>query len=71
MAEIKLSTVLDFALDESKKSVCVLHNENKIGLVPPADTLPITTVLKLGRTMYCIVTEVREKEIEVEGWTHN
>lgn len=69
VAEIKVGTVLDFALDDTKKSVCVLHNENTIGLVPPADTLPIATALKLGRTMYCIVTEVREKEIEVEGWT--
>lgn len=69
VAEIEFGTVLDFALDDTKKSVCVLHNENTIGLVPPADTLPIATALKLGRTMYCIVTEVREKEIEVEGWT--
>lgn len=71
MAEIKVGTVLDFALDESKKFVCVLHKGTMIGQVPPADTLPITTALKLGRTMYCIVAKVREKEIEVEGWTHN
>lgn len=69
MAEINVDTVLNFALDESKKSVCVLHNENMVGLVPAVDTLPIATALKLGRTMYAIVTEIREKEIEVEGWT--
>ena len=69
MAEIKVGTVLDFALDDTKKSVCVLHNENTIGLVPPADTLPIATALKLGRTMYAIVTGIRENELECEGWT--
>ena len=71
MAEIKVGTVLDFSLDESKKSVCVLHNENKIGFVPTADTLPIATALKLGRTMYAIVTEIRENELECEGWLND
>ncbi len=69
MAEIKVCTVLNFALDETKKSVCVLHNGNSVGLVPTADTLPIATALKLGRTMYVIVTEMRENEMECEGWT--
>lgn len=69
MTEIKIGTVLDFALDETKKSVCVLHNGNSVGLVPTADTLPIATALKLGRTMYAIVTEMRENEMECEGWT--
>ena len=69
MAEIKIGTVLDFALDESKKFVCVLHNGNSIGQVPPADTLPIATSLKLGRMMYAIVTEIKGNEIECEGWT--
>ena len=69
LAKIEIGTVLDFALDESKKSVYVLHNESMIGQVSPADTLPITTALKLGRTMYAIVTEIRENEMEVEGWT--
>ena len=69
MAEIKLGTVLDFALDESKKFVYVLHNGNSIGLVPTAHTLPIATALKLGRTMYAIVTEIRDNELECEGWT--
>jgi hypothetical protein len=69
MAEIKVGTVLNFALDETKKSVCVFHNGNMVGLVPTADTLPIATALKLGRTMYAIVTEMRENEMECEGWT--
>ena len=69
MAKIKVGTVFDFVLDESKKFVCVLHNENKIGFVPTADTLPIATALKLGRTMYAIVTEMRENVLECEGWT--
>ena len=69
MAEIKVGTVLDFALDESRKFVYVLYNENKIGLVPTADTLPIATSLKLGRMMYAIVTEIKSNEIECEGWT--
>lgn len=69
MAEIKVGTVLDFSLDESKKFVYVLHKGTMIGQVPPADTLPIATALKLGRTMYAIVTEIRENEMEVEGWT--
>ena len=71
MAEIRVGTVLDFALDESKKFVYVLHKGTMIGQVPPADTLPITTALKLGRTMYAIVTEIKGNEIECEGWTHN
>ena len=71
MAEIKLGTVLDFSLDASKKFVYVLHNGNSIGQVPPADTLPIATSLKLGRMMYAIVTEIGENELECEGWTHN
>ena len=71
MAEIKVGTVLNFALDESKKFVYVLHNGNSIGLVPTADTLPIATALKLGRTMYAIVTEMKGNEVECEGWTHN
>ena len=69
MAEIKVGTVLDFALDESKKFVYVLHKGTMIGQVPPADTLPIATALKLGRTMYAIVTEIKGNEIECEGWT--
>lgn len=69
MAEIKVGTVLDLAFDASKKSVCVLHNGNTIGLVPPADTLPIATALKLGRSMYAIITEIKGNEIECEGWT--
>ena len=69
MAEIKVGTVLDFALDESKKFVYILHNGTSIGQVPPADTLPIATSLKLGRMMYAIVTEIKGNEIECEGWT--
>lgn len=69
MAEIKIGTVLDFVLDESKKFVYVLHNGNSIGQVPPVDTLSIATALKLGRMMYAIVTEIKGNEIECEGWT--
>lgn len=69
MAEIKIGTVLDFALDESKKFVYVLHKGTMIGQVPPADTLPIATALKLGRMMYAIVIEIKGNEIECEGWT--
>ena len=69
MAEIKVGTVIDFALDESKKFVYLLHNGIMVGQVPPADTLPIATSLKLGRTMYAIVTEIKGNEIECEGWT--
>ena len=69
MAEIKVVTVLNFVLDESKKFVCVLHNGNSIGQVTLADTLPIATALKLGRTMYAIVTEIKGNEIGCEGWT--
>ena len=69
MAEIKVGTVLDFALDEGKKFVYILHNGTSIGQVTPADTLPIATSLKLGRMMYAIVTEIKGNEIECEGWT--
>lgn len=69
MAEIKIGTVLGFALDESKKFVYVLHNKSTIGQVPPADTLPIATALKLGRNMYAIVIKIKENELELEGWT--
>ena len=69
MAEIKVGTVLDFALDESSKFVYVQRKETMIGQVPPADTLPIATSLKLGRMMYAIVTEIKGNEIECEGWT--
>lgn len=69
MAEIKVGTVLDFALDESKKFVYVLHKGTMIGQGLPADTLPIATALKLGRMMYAIVTEIKGNEIECEGWT--
>ena len=68
MAEIKLATVLDFVLDESKKFVYVLHKGTMIGQVPPADTLPIATALKVGRTMYAIVTEIKGNDVECEGW---
>ncbi len=69
MVDVEIGAMLDFALDESKKSVYLVHKETSIATLSANDTLPIVTALKLGRTMYAIVTDIKENEMEVEGWT--
>ncbi|MBQ7872550.1 MAG: hypothetical protein IJ360_01095 [Clostridia bacterium] len=68
MAEkIDVGDTFDLALVENN-SVALIRKDSHVATVCKSDTIPLTTALKLGRKLYAIVTEIKENEIEFEGW---
>ena len=69
MAEkIEVGDTFDLVLAENN-SVALIRKDSHVAIVCKSDTLLIATALKLGRKLYAIVTEIKENEIEFEGWT--
>ena len=58
-----------------KDAVALHYQGNKIGYVAKKDVLPFVTCLKLHRSIYGVVTDIKEKdgrkEIEYETWFSN
>ena len=69
MAEkIEVGDTFDLTLAENN-SVVLLRDNSPVATVCKSDTFPLATALKLGRKLYAVVTEIKENEIEFEGWT--
>lgn len=69
MAEkIEIGDTFDLTLAPNN-SVVLIRQTSRVATVCKSDTLPLATALKLGRKLYAIVTEIKENEIEFEGWT--
>lgn len=49
--------------------VVLIRQTSHVATVCKSNTLPLATALKLGRKLYAVVTEIKENEMEFEGWT--
>ena len=71
MAEkIEVGDTFDLVL-VGNNSVALIRKDSHVATVCKSDTLPLAIALKLGRKLYAIVTEIKENEIEFEGWSNN
>ena len=65
--KIEVGDTFDLAIAENN-SVALIRKDSHVATVCKSDTLPLATALNLGRKLYAIVTEIKENEIEFEGW---
>ena len=76
IAQLSIGTYIDLIAEPDnpydKDAVALYYQGNKIGYVSKSDVIPFVVCLKLQRSIYGVITDIRcregRKEVEFETW---